>query len=266
MDYDNGYQKLLRYHLSKTKFKTLQEELQEKGLLNWKGDATCSFLALSTEGMELHDILAEYISDLIDEIYIDEEQLNSDEEMKEAYKYLVDKIDGIPEDYNIENVKKVGNVMDENDLSTASHVLTLIFVVKVWGEVLWHVTGVHSSVGNVQSWSLDPTFINMRLKRPPAKFDVNDKSFRWDLVAPQEAAIGVALVSAFATMPAPFINQDWKHIFENRTAYPEGICHAYSKLRKSLDKLEERVQKLNREREFVCTDFIPSECEISITG
>ena len=123
---------------------------------------------------------------------------------------------------------------------------------------------MHSSIGNVKAWALDPSFINMRLKRPPADDADNVQDFRWDLVAPMESAIGVALISTFATMDSPNLSQDWSHILKE--GFGGVVPGAYNTFRKELDHLEKQITSRNDERQFPADDFLPSKCELSIAS
>lgn len=129
---------------------------------------------------------------------------------------------------------------------------------------------MHSSLGNVQAWALDPSFINMRLTRPaPEDGNAEDGKFRWDLVAPMEANFGVVMIAAFACMQSPTLDQDWEHMFTGdhaKAAFPSGAPAAYKQLHKSLTKLENDIVTRNETREFTCDDFLPSHCTLSIAG
>ena len=76
----------------------------------------------ANDGVELCNIMYEYISDLLDELYSSQGELENDSEMRKAHNYLVDKLDA-PEfaDYTLENVN------------------------TIWGEILFRVTGYHNS-------------------------------------------------------------------------------------------------------------------------
>jgi hypothetical protein len=130
---------------------------------------------------------------------------------------------------------------------------------------MFRVSGLHSSVGNVQAWALDPSMINMRLKKPPADGE-DDSEFRWDLVAPKESVFGIALISAFAMAESPTLSQDWSHVFKDKDIFKNGVPQPYKTLREELDQLEETIRARNKNRKYPCADFRPSHCELSITS
>ena len=146
---------------------------------------------------------------------------------------------------------------------------------KVWGEIIFRVSGLHSSIGNVQGWALDPSFMDMRLKRPPAEDSEGEwKNYRWDLASPKESVFGIALISAFATAEAPTLAQSWEHLFECE-AFNKQTPEPYHHFREDLANLEEEITERNKRRAcdddklngvFPCVDFLPSHCELSIAG
>jgi hypothetical protein len=153
-------------------------------------------------------------------------------------------------------------------------------VKMVWGEIIFRVTGYHSSgklnripvvpgtavetntlifltmlflltraVGAVAQFALDPSLCNIRLQ--PKEIE--------DLVASQEGAIGVALISAITQVPCPTISECWKQVLEN----PES--EAYANLRSSLKAHETSIDERNKVRD-TNTDFHPRHCAISISS
>ena len=72
--------------------------------------------------MDLYKILCQYVSELVDETYPSQEALESDHDFRKAHEYLV----------------KVMKISDEADY-------TLENVKKVWGEIIFRVTGYHNS-------------------------------------------------------------------------------------------------------------------------
>lgn len=235
-EYKGGLEDLFIKNLKEFKFKTYEEELQERGL------DKCEFHAGATDGMDLHRVMVKYASGMIDELYPSEDNLQADDAMRKTYGYMAENLRGTPTEYNLKNMK------------------------KVWGETLFRVSGLHSSIGNVQAWALDPSMINMRLKKPPADGE-DDSEFRWDLVAPKESIYGIALISGFAMAESPTLSQDWKHVFENDpNIFKNGVPQAYKTLRQDLDQLEQTIKARNKERKYPCADFRPSHCELSITS
>ena len=146
-----------------------------------------------------------------------------------------------------------------------------------WSEqIIFRLSGLHSSIGNVQGWALDPSFMDMRLKRPPAKDGEGGwKNYRWDLVSPKESVYGIALISAFASAESPTLAQNWEHLFELSAAFNNKIPRSYEQLREDLANLEIEITERNIKRAgddedlngvFPCVDFLPSMCELSIAG
>lgn len=117
MEYGGGLEKILIDLLSNFEFKLYPDELKDRGVDD------CPFLVVSTDGVELREILCDYVSDFIDEIYEDQAALEADISMKKAWDFLSygNMRKGLPIAYTLENVK------------------------KVWGEILFRVTGYHSS-------------------------------------------------------------------------------------------------------------------------
>ena len=98
------------------KFKCYRDELKENGLLD------CKFHVGANDGMDLHKILSQYASELIDEIYPNQETLESDVGMRQVHEYLVKMMMISKEtEYTLDNIK------------------------KIWGEILFRVTGFHNA-------------------------------------------------------------------------------------------------------------------------
>ena len=57
--------------------------------------------------MEFRKVLADYASNLFDEIYPVEGDLQSDQDMKSLYEFLVERMPGIPPEFSIANLKLV---------------------------------------------------------------------------------------------------------------------------------------------------------------
>ena len=75
----------------------------------------------ATDGVGLHKVMVNYVSNLIDEIYPTVESLEADDDMRKVYGYLSGKMKGVPPEFSMANLK------------------------LVWGEVLFRVTGLHTS-------------------------------------------------------------------------------------------------------------------------
>lgn len=113
--YDDGYQTALYHLLESFEFQTFPEQLESQGLMD------CSFHIGSSDGIALHKVFVNYASNLFDEVYQTEARFLQDEAMRDLYEYLRTKMNGLPADYSMANVK------------------------LVWGEILFRVTGGHSA-------------------------------------------------------------------------------------------------------------------------
>ena len=107
------------------------------------------------------------------------------------------------------------------------------------------------SVGAVTAFALDPAMVNIRLE----KYGDGDTF----LVAPEESAITVALISAITQMPCPTLDQDWKHIFEN----PQ--IKAYENFRHGLNELKMKIDERNKAR-LKNVDYHPFYCALSVSS
>jgi hypothetical protein len=112
-----------------------------------------------------------------------------------------------------------------------------------------------SKVGAVTSFALDPAMINIRLQ---GKGNQESEEMK-HLVAPQESAVAVALISAITQVPCPTLSQCWKQVLEN----PD--CRSYATLRKNLDELEMKFDQRNLVRDSN-VDYHPRYCAISISS
>jgi hypothetical protein len=219
LTYKGGLESFFMDLLSGFRFTTFTDDLKKRGV------DKCEFLVAATDGADLHSIMVDYVSAVIDSVYPDQAALDDDVHMKEMWYYLAYKLKGMPVAYTLENVK------------------------LVWGEIIFRVTGFHSSIGQVAAYALDPSMVNLRLQ--PKGIE--------DLVAPEESAIGVALITAITTVECPRLNQDWKQVFDD----PDN--GAYSKLRTDLDKLGLTIHERNKDRE-PNLDFHPVQAALSISS
>jgi hypothetical protein len=219
LTYEGGLESYFIDLLEGFRFTRFPDDLKKRGV------DKCEFLVAATDGVDLHTILVDYVSALIDNIYPDQAALDDDIPMKEMWYHLAYKLKGMPFTYTLENVK------------------------MVWAEIIFRVTGFHSSIGQVCAYSLDPTLVNLRLQ--PKGIE--------DLVAPEESAIGVALITAITTVECPRLNEDWKQVFDA----PDNA--AYSKLRTDLDKLAVTIVGRNENRE-PNLDFHPEQAALSISS
>lgn len=224
LTYEGGLKQVFIDHIGGYKFKKYTDDIKERRLEG------CRFHVGANDGVELCNIMYEYISDLLDELYSSQGELENDSEMRKAHNYLVDKLDA-PEfaDYTLENVN------------------------TIWGEILFRVTGYHNSIGAVTAMALDPAIVNIRLGPKECVDEGNN------LVTPIEASQSLAFISAITQVPCPTIGQCWKQVLEN----PEGL--AYATLRKQLNDLEKTIEARNKVRE-PNVDFHPKHCAISISS
>ena len=113
--YEGGLEKSFIDGMNKFKFETWPDELERRGVKD------CSFYIGSSDAVDLHKIMMKYASNLFDEVYETENRFLQDDAMRDLYKYLDRKMNGLPTEYSMANVK------------------------LVWGEILFRVTGGHTS-------------------------------------------------------------------------------------------------------------------------
>jgi hypothetical protein len=169
--------------------------------------------------------MMKYVSNLFDEIYPKEELLEADEDMKRMFAFISDKLRDVPPEFNMANLK------------------------MVWGEVLFRVTGAHTSVGNVGIYALDPFFSNFRM----------NKKAKGEVVGNREVISVISLISGI-TVPEqyPTISQDWSHVLH------DSESKAYAQLKSDLIELGEVIDERNKARRFTSRDFHPDHVAISI--
>jgi len=101
-EYHGGIEENFKMQLDKAaNFSTWTDDLAKRNLLD------DPLIAIANDGVELYQILTQYISDLIDYIYPDDKSVNKDEGMKEVFKYISEHIAGGPEQFSKESLKKV---------------------------------------------------------------------------------------------------------------------------------------------------------------
>ena len=220
MDYKTGLEQAFLDLLHDFRFKRFPDEMKEKGL------DTCDFHVAAQDGVDMHNVLSEYVSDLIDETYQSEQELQDDDEMRDCYNYIVSELNGPSNDLNLQNLK------------------------IVWGEILFRVSGWHESIGQATPYALDPSLVNIRLE---------DKDRIESMVACEEAALCVGAITAITTVPCPKLGQDWSHAFEDQ------VPESYKKLRVNLNKLGHTIDERNKHR-FPNIDFHPTYTAISISA
>uniref|UniRef100_A0A7S2UT20 Lipoxygenase domain-containing protein n=1 Tax=Attheya septentrionalis TaxID=420275 RepID=A0A7S2UT20_9STRA len=219
-DYESGIKQIFIDKIGGFKFTRYADEIKERQVEN------CKFHVGANDGMDLYNILGDYVSDFIDEIYPTQSALEADADMKIAHESLVDELS-----------------MDKDTEYTLDAVKTM------WGEILFRVTGYHNSVGAVAAYALDPSIADIRMQPKET----------CNLVASEESALGLALISAITQVPCPTLGECWKQVLEN----PESM--AYAKLRAKLNNLENVIDERNSVRD-ANVDFHPRFCAISISS
>jgi hypothetical protein len=96
-------------------FSTWPDELKAKGV------DKCKFHVGANDGVELHTVLSDYVSDRLDHVYASQKELDDDVHMKDFWDFIKAKMPGVPEALTLDNLK------------------------MFWGEVLFRVTGWHES-------------------------------------------------------------------------------------------------------------------------
>ncbi|CAB9529842.1 expressed unknown protein [Seminavis robusta] len=224
--YEDGLEKAYMDLLDNYTFVSYPEELEKQGV------ADCPFHVGATDGIALYRVMADYVSNLFDEVYGTEERLQADLAMKELYSFLKQKMPNLPSDFTMTNLK------------------------LVWGEVLFRVTGAHTSIGNSVAYAVDPMMLNFRLK----------KDEKGEVVGSDECIAGVAGITAI-TIPNeyPKLSQDWSQVLKD----PKS--KAYAQLRADLDDLGDLIDSRNKMaeeggsegRRFVNRDFHPKHTALS---
>jgi hypothetical protein len=217
-EYKGGLEKAYKDLMNNFQFNTWPEELKEKGILHDE------FHVGATDGLGLHKVMMDYVSNLLDEIYPNIESLLEDDDIQKMYSYLAKKLRG-PSEFSMDNLK------------------------MIWGEVLFRVTGVHTSIGNAAVYALEPYMVNFRL----------NKADRGILGGSREVINALSFITGL-TVPGeyPSLSQNWTHVM------PEIGLGAYEKLKFDLTDLGKEVDERNAARRFRNIDFHPEITEISI--
>lgn len=226
LTYEGGLKQVFMDYIGNFEFSRYPDDIKRQGVEN------CPFHVGALDGLDLHTIFCNYISELLEETYENAKAFKQDNDMKRMHEYLVKTLK-IPRElrpYTLDNVK------------------------AIWGEILFRVTGFHNAVGAVTAFALDPAMTNIRQQEKEI-----GKENGTNLVASEEGASGVAFISAITQLPCPTIGQCWKQILANPDA------KSYANLRKALDKLEETIEIRNQVR-FRNVDYSPKHCAISISS
>jgi len=157
--YKGGLEKFYTDMMTSFQFSTYPVELEQRGMMDNEHH-------IGTDGVFLHGILSRYVSNLVDEIYPDKMSFMADPRLKEHYEFMSKKIRGVTSEFNMSNFK------------------------MVWGEILFRVTGAHTSVGNVAIYALEPFSVNFRMKE-------QDKG---KVVGSREAIAVMSLISGISCL------------------------------------------------------------------
>ena len=141
------------------------------------------------------------------------------------YSYLAKKLRGPSDSFTMDNLK------------------------MIWGEVLFRVTGVHTSIGNAAVYALEPYMVNFRV----------NKADRGILGGSREVSNALSFITGL-TVPNsyPSLSQNWTHVM------PDIGMGAHSQLKDDLAELGKEVDERNVARRFRNVDFHPEITEISI--
>jgi len=228
--YEDGYLRILNSITEDYNFEFYPDELKRKGLLDCDSDPenhtlknSCNDHIGKTDGLPQRDIIGEYISNLFDEIDSEKSLTMDNKEVEDMYKYIAEKL-RVPSEFSLENLK------------------------KVFTEIIFRVTGMHQSIGNVAIYALEPFMVNFRME---------DKT----VTGNYESIVAVSVISG-RTQPNeyPVISDDWSHVLHN------GKSKAYTKFRSDLEGLEELIDERNEHRRFTNKDFHPHVTAIAVTS
>lgn len=114
-EYQGGLEKVFMDMLRDFRFTKFPDDIKERGLED------CNFHVCATDGMDLYKIAHTYVSEFLDEVYPDEAHLQEDVEMKQCWDHMTYTFKGMPQEFTLDNLK------------------------EVWGEIIFRVTGYHSS-------------------------------------------------------------------------------------------------------------------------
>lgn len=215
--YEGGLEKVYKDLARGYRFQTWPEELEANRLTGNQ------FHIGATDGLDFHKVVMGYASNLFDEIYPTAESFEADVDLREMHAYMSRELRAPPE-YSMDNLK------------------------TIWGEVLFRVTGAHTSIGNAAVYALEPFMINFRLGK-------REKG----VVAGSREVIYALSQIASLTNPAkyPAMSHNWTHVMHD----PDS--GAYARLKADLAALGEAIDERNKARRFVNRDFHPDVVQIS---
>jgi hypothetical protein len=96
-------------------FSTWPDDIKAQGVDKYK------FQVGANDSVELHTILSDYVSDMLDDVYGSQEQLDDDQPIREFWDFIKGEMKGVPDALTLDNLK--------------------IF----WAEVIFRVSGWHQS-------------------------------------------------------------------------------------------------------------------------
>ena len=251
--YEGGYDKILRQNLEEYKFQTYPDQLESQGVKD------CTFHVGSIDGIALHTIMVDYVREIFDEVYEREDRFLQDGNMRQLYHHLREKMEGLPEEYSMDNVKLLwGEILfrvtgAHNSSKCQLLCLHLLLSLMRYKLEISHFSSLDTSVGNAAAYALAPFMINLRML-------AKDKGI---VQSSKESDITVAGITR-ATIPDDFprLYQGWSHVLSD----PKS--NAYATLTSELEKLGESIEERNKgeERRFANRDFHPDFCGVSIFG
>ncbi|CAB9529841.1 expressed unknown protein [Seminavis robusta] len=223
--YKDGLEKAYIDLLDNYTFVPYPEELKNKGLAN------CPFHVGASDGVALHKVMMDYAANLFDEVYGTEANLQADGGMRDLHDWMRRKMRDLPKDYTMAHMK------------------------KIWGEILFRVTGAHTSIGNAVPYAIDPLVVNFRLQK-------EDKGKAY---GSEECNAGVAGITGL-TIPSeyPTLSQDWSQVLKNPKSKAYAQLHVDLKaLGKKIDAENDKVNSQSTKRRFVNRDFHPEHAALS---
>jgi len=113
------------------------------------------------------------------------------------------------------------------------------------------VTGIHSHVGTVGDYIMDPKLLSSKLE---------DRKTEASLQAGIQA-MNIGLSTAYRQIPLLKLNPT--HLWLKDSHY-EGQMEAWDNMRQELFQLEQTITKRNEKRRFPCRSFLPSLQGISV--
>lgn len=114
-EFKGGLEQIIIDLLESFRFRTWPDDMKAQGV------DKCKFHVGANDGVELHTILSDYVSDLLDDVYGSQEQLDNDRPMQELWDFIKLQMKGVPDALTLDNLK------------------------MFWAEVIFRVSGWHQS-------------------------------------------------------------------------------------------------------------------------